>query len=115
MRTGDLHRGLITVPCAARNAVQRQPTGGDRLSMSIRECQPHEDRPPVVDEGCDASHDLAAFPVVCGEAGPTPLVFQLVEVVLRVPAIPVVLRDSAYPSRPLDGRVDHADDYAQQR
>src|ERR1017187_4827676 len=67
-------------------------SGGKSVTRYIRDSQPHEDRPPVVDQGDDPPHDLAALPVLCREACPPPLVLQLVEVVLRIAPVPVVLR-----------------------
>src|ERR1035438_6027325 len=96
MRTGDLYRGLIAVPCQPSYAVQRQRSRSYGLSVLVRDSQTHIDRPPVVDERRDTRHHLASLPVVGGETGPCPLVLQLVEVVFRVPAVPVVLRDSPH-------------------
>src|SRR5258708_40007269 len=93
MCAGDLYCGLIAVPCPPSYTMQRQWTRGNRLSVFVRDSQPHVDRPPVVDECGDACHCLASVPVVSGETCPSPLVLQLIEVVFRVPAVPVVLRD----------------------
>src|SRR5882724_5222913 len=55
--------------------------------MLVRDSQAHEDRPPVVDQGRDAGHDLASLPVVRGKAGPRPLVLQLVEIIFRISSV----------------------------
>src|ERR1035437_2709447 len=92
VRARDLHRGLISVPGLPGDGVQCQWSRSDGFGVFLRNSQAHEDRPPVVDQGDDPPHDLAALPVLCREACPPPLVLQLVEVVLRIAPVPVVLR-----------------------
>src|SRR5271155_24176 len=58
--------------------------------------QTHKKGPPVVDQGDDACHDLAALQIVSREARPSPLVLQLVEVILRIAPVPVVLGQCQY-------------------
>ena len=96
VRARDLHRGLISVSGLPGDAVQCQRPRRNRFGVLVRDSQPHEDRPPVVDQGDDPSHDLAALPVLCREAGPPPLILQLIEVILRVAPVPVVLRDGPH-------------------
>jgi hypothetical protein len=50
MRAGDLDGGLIAVPSPSRYAMQRQGARSDCLGMLIRNTQPHEDVPPIIDE-----------------------------------------------------------------
>src|SRR5437660_1334168 len=71
--------------------MQRQRPRGNGFRVLVRDSQPHENRPPVVDQGRDARHHLAALPVVRGEACPSPLILQLVKIVFRVPAVPIML------------------------
>src|ERR1700693_4353727 len=96
VRARDLYRGLITVTGLPRDAVQCQGPRGDGFSVFFRDSQPHENRPPVVDQGDNPPHDLAALPVLCREACPSPLVLQFIEVVLRIAPVPIVLRDAPH-------------------
>src|SRR5438477_12927327 len=54
------------MPCSAKRP------RGDRFGVFLRDSQAHEDRPPVVDQGDDPPHDLAALPILCRETGPPP-------------------------------------------
>ena len=69
--------------------------------------QPPEQRPPVVDERDQAGDDPAALQVVGGEAGPAPVVLQLVEGIFAVAAIPVELSQRA------DLEVEGGDEHAE--
>ena len=81
MRAGHLHRGLIPVSGLSGDAVQGQRSRRDGRGGLTRNSQPHEDRPPVIDQGDNPTHDLATLPVLGGEADQ--LVLQLVKVVLQ--------------------------------
>jgi hypothetical protein len=96
VRAGDLHGGLIPVPGLPGDALQGQRPRGDGFGVFTGDSQAHEDRPPVVDQGDDPPHDLAALPVLGRETRPSPLVLQFVEVVLHIAPVPVMLRDSSH-------------------
>jgi hypothetical protein len=49
------------LPC---DAVQRQRAAGNGLRMFVWNSQPHEDRPPVVDQRGNARHHLAPLLVL---------------------------------------------------
>src|ERR1035438_1794150 len=74
---------------AARSTASRSLNFG----VFTGDSQAHEDRPPVVDQGDDPPHDLAALPVLGRETCPSPLILQLVEVVLHIAPVPVMLRN----------------------
>lgn len=65
---------------------------GDRLAVSGRIRQSAEHVPPVGDDGDQPRHGPAGLELVRGEAGPAPLVLELVEVVLAVAPVAVELR-----------------------
>ena len=50
VRAGDRDRGLIGRPGPPADTVQQQRPAGDRLGVLARIGQPHEQRPPVVDQ-----------------------------------------------------------------
>jgi len=56
--------GLAGMPGLPRHRVQQQGTGGQRFVVMIGIGQADIPRPPVVDQGGDAPHDLAALPVL---------------------------------------------------
>src|ERR1017187_4837168 len=86
---GDLGRGPGGESGPA--ADQLFPSRRGLPLVLFRNRQARKQGPPVVDQGDDARHDLAALQIVSGEAAPAPLVLQLVKVILRVGPVPVVL------------------------
>ncbi len=96
MRTGYLHRCLVGVLGHPGDSLQGQWSRSDRLGMLVRDFQPHEDRSTVVDQSRNSGHELAALLILRSESTPTPLVLQFVEVVLRIRAVPVMLRNTEH-------------------
>jgi len=91
VQAGDRETCLSGVVCVRGDAMQQERSTGDRLEMFVWLGQPHEQRPPVVDEGDHPCHEPAARQILGGEAAPAPLVFQLVEVVLGIGPIAIEL------------------------
>jgi len=91
VQAGDRERCLSGVVCVRGDAMQQERSTGDRLEMFVWLGQPHEQRPPVVDEGDHPCHEPAARQILGGEAAPAPLAFQLVEVVLGIGPIAIEL------------------------
>jgi hypothetical protein len=71
---------------------QRRPTR-HRFGVTPRYRQPHPQTPPVKNQCDDPRHQLASLQILRREARPRPLVLQLVEDILRIAAVPILLRD----------------------
>jgi len=91
MQTGQSQCGLIAVAGLASDGVQQKRSGGNCFGTFVGIRQPREQTPPVVNQGDEQSHHLAARVIVRREAEPAPLVLQLVKIVLRVASVAVVL------------------------
>src|SRR5512147_3278995 len=61
VRAGDRDRSLIGMPGLPADAMQQQRPAGDRLGGVVRIGQPPEQRPPVVDQRDDPSHQPATL------------------------------------------------------
>jgi hypothetical protein len=57
--------------------------------VRIREAQ--KEIPPVINQGHHAGHEAAAFEIMGGEATPSPLILQFIEIVLGVRALAIEL------------------------
>lgn len=62
-----------------RHAMQQQRAARGRFRVPVGNRQPRIKAPPVVDQTVDPRQNLAALEVMGGEAGPPPLIFQLIE------------------------------------
>ena len=96
MVAGDGQRGLVGVGRLAADPMQQQGSTRGRLRVPVRDGQPGEQTPPVVDQRHDPGQDLTALVILRREPRPAPLVLQLVEYVLRLGPIPVQLRHTQY-------------------
>ena len=86
----------MSVARPLRDAVQQQGPRRDRRGMLVCHHQPRKQPPPVVDQRLRAHQHPTALPILRREARPTPLVLQLVKVVLRVGPVAVVLCQRRY-------------------
>ena len=75
------------------DSVQQQRSAGDCLHMPVGFGETRKNVPPVIEQRDKACSQAATREVVRGEAAPAPLVFQLVENILRVAAIAVQLAE----------------------
>jgi len=96
MHAGDRQRRLVAMRRLSCDAVEQQRPAGYGLSMAAGNREPCEQRPPVVNHRNRASQNLTASQIMCGEAGPAPLVLQLIEDVLGLGTIAVQLRNRQY-------------------
>jgi hypothetical protein len=70
-------------------SVQQQRPTSDRLGVLARIGQSHEQRPPILDQRDDPSHQPAARQIASGEAAPAPVVLQFIEIVLGIRAVAI--------------------------
>jgi hypothetical protein len=87
---GASSRRLAAVLALCANGVKQQQAAGNAFRVFVREGQPQEDRPPVVNLSDDASGDLTTGEVLGGKAAPAPLVLELVETIFRIRPIPII-------------------------
>jgi hypothetical protein len=77
MRGGDHEMLLSRVARLVRDTGQQKRTAGDGFQARLRFCEPHEQRPPVIDQGHRQSIEATAFQILGREAAPAPLVLEL--------------------------------------
>lgn len=87
----DRQSGLSRMLALSGHAVQEQGTAGDGFVMFVGTGQTDKEQPPVVDKRDHATDQAAALDVLCGIAAPAPLVFQFVQAVFGVGAVPIEL------------------------
>ena len=73
------------------DGMEQEGPGRDRFHVAVGLCETREDVPPVIDQRYQPGDDAATAQVAGHEAGPAPLVLDLVEHVLAVPAVPIRL------------------------
>jgi len=76
------------------NSVEHQWPTGDSFGMLVGVSQSYKQAPPVVNQGSDPRHKAATFEVPGRKTAPAPVIFQFVEVVFGIGAIPVQLGDA---------------------
>ena len=84
VRAGDREGRLSRVPCVRGHAVQQEWSAGDRFEVFVGLGETHEEGPAIVGERHHAGHQPAAHQVVRGEAAPSPLILQLVEIIIGI-------------------------------
>jgi len=82
---------LASVASLFANGIEHQGPAGDGFGMLIGVSQTHKQAPPVVNQGNDARHKAATFEVLGRKAAPAPVIFQFVEVVFGIGAVPIQL------------------------
>lgn len=85
----DVDSRLPGVACLAGDSAKEFGAGGYCLAVPLAVDKAGVEAPPVVDLGDESGGDLAAVEVLCGEPGPTPLVFEFVKGVFGIAALPV--------------------------
>jgi hypothetical protein len=74
MGTGDSDDGLTGMGRFPADRLEHERSAGDSLVVLVRIDQPGKERPPVVNQGHQATDDLAAVQIMGGEATPPPLI-----------------------------------------
>lgn len=106
MGTGEHQLRLSLMPrLFAHSGEQERPTRAG-FGMPPRDGQPHEQRPPVIDQRNLSGHQLTPLQIFRGVAAPPPLVFQFIKHIFHVSPIAIVLgqRDEVI------GQGGHQDD-----
>jgi len=87
---GHRQAGLAGVLDSPPPMRQKRPAG-DRLAVMVGVAEKSEQDPPVLNQGDEADHELAALKVAVDEAGPTPAALQFFHGVLAVDPVAVEL------------------------
>jgi hypothetical protein len=87
---------LSGMPGLSRYTAKQRGTAGNRFAMALSIHQPYKKTPAIVNQRDQPCHDLTTFKIASGKAGPSPLVFKLVERILVVGSIPIKLANGSY-------------------
>ena len=71
--------------------LQEQRPAGDGLGVLAGMGQPDEQAPPVIRQGGDPGHQVAALEVTGGEATPAPVVLEFIKRIIRIGAVAIPL------------------------
>ena len=92
MHARDRQGRLVAMRRLPCDAVEQQRSARHSLCVPVGNREAREQCPPVVDHRNRASQNLTAAQVMRGEAGPAPLVLQLIEDVLGLSTVTIQLR-----------------------